>query len=138
MGEEDSEPKRSRGLCGWFLALLVLGAVAAAIAVGVKVKMDHHHHSAPKLGPAPGPPGPVVKMYGDALTLAMQFFQVQQCNFLIPLVSPLFVLLHSIRRYVLLLHFRSVACEFHQIDFLMIGYIEKIMSVLEYSNHIIS
>ncbi|KAI8548930.1 hypothetical protein RHMOL_Rhmol07G0311600 [Rhododendron molle] len=82
MGEEDSEPKRSRGLCGWFLALLVLGAIAAAIAVAVKVKMDHHH-SAPKLGPVPGPPGPVVKMYGDALTLAMQFFQVQQSGKLV-------------------------------------------------------
>lgn len=106
MGEEDSEPKRSRGLCGWFLALLVLAAIAAAIAVVVKVKMDHHH-SAPKLGPVPGPPGPVVKKYGDALTLAMQFFQVQQCNFLVPLVSLLFVLLHSIQRYVLLPSFEN-------------------------------
>ncbi|KAE9458629.1 hypothetical protein C3L33_09465, partial [Rhododendron williamsianum] len=74
MGEEDSEPKRSRGLCGWFIALLVLGAIAAAIAVAVKVKRDHHH-SAPKLGPVPGPPGPVVKMYGDALTLQCSSFK---------------------------------------------------------------
>lgn len=112
---EGSESSRSGGFCGWFIVLLVLGVIAAAIVVTVKVKKNHH--SAPELGPVPGPPGPVVQKYGHALTLAMQFFEVQQCNVLG--LHSLFCCIHSVDFF--LFHSISVHHNYHQINLLKIG-----------------
>ena len=73
------EGSKSKGFFGWFLVLLVMAVIATAIVITVKKKTQH---SEPKLGPVPGPPGAVEKKYGDALKLAMQFFDIQKCNFL--------------------------------------------------------
>ncbi|KAL6982698.1 cellulase [Sarracenia purpurea var. burkii] len=77
MGEESS---KSKGLCGWFLVLVIAALIAVAIVITVKKKT---HHSEPKLGPVPGPPGAVEKKYGDALKLATQFFDIQKAGKLV-------------------------------------------------------
>lgn len=79
MGDESS---KSKGFFGWFLVLIILALVGGAIFLMVK-KKTAHHHSAPELGPVPGPPGAVVQKYGDALKVAMQFFDVQKSGKLV-------------------------------------------------------
>lgn len=79
MGEGSS---KSKGFLGWFLVLILLALVGGAIFLMVQKKTAHHHKE-PKLGPVPGPPGPVVQKYGDALKVAMQFFDVQKSGKLV-------------------------------------------------------
>ncbi|GFY95702.1 glycosyl hydrolase 9B7 [Actinidia rufa] len=52
-----------------------MAVIATAIVITVKKKTQH---SEPKRGPVSGPPGVVEKKYGDALKLAMQFFDIQK------------------------------------------------------------
>lgn len=74
MGEE----KSSKGGClGWFLVIIVLAAIVAGIVIAFRSKF--HHSDKPE--PVPGPPGAIVTKYSDALKLAMQFFDVQKCEF---------------------------------------------------------
>lgn len=72
------EKKGSRGWCGWFLAFIVLGAVAFAIFYTVRSK-THKSDSGP--APVPGPPGAIAKKYADALKVATQFLDIQKCTF---------------------------------------------------------
>ncbi|XP_057502607.1 endoglucanase 10-like [Actinidia eriantha] len=74
------EGSKSKGFFGWFLVLLVMAVIATAIVITVKKKTQN---SEPKLGPVPGPPGAVEKKYGDALKLAMQFFDIQKSGKLV-------------------------------------------------------
>lgn len=74
MGEEKS---KSRGWCGWFIALIVLAAVVLAVVYMVKSKMKKNDDGN---GPVPGPPGAIDKKYADALKLSLQFFDIQKCN----------------------------------------------------------
>lgn len=69
------EKKGSRGWCGWFLAFIVLGAVAFAIFYTVRSK-THKSDSGP--APVPGPPGAITKKYADALKVATQFLDIQK------------------------------------------------------------
>lgn len=56
--------------------MVILAVIAAAIVIVVKKKSGNSDHVAP----VPGPPGAVVQKYGDALKIAMQFFDVQKCR----------------------------------------------------------
>lgn len=56
--------------------LLVAAVIAIAVVITVRKRSQN---SEPELGPVPGPPGQVQKKYGDALKIAMQFFDVQKC-----------------------------------------------------------
>ncbi|CAL5418430.1 unnamed protein product [Camellia sinensis] len=70
------ERSKSKGLCGWFLVLVLVACIVVAVVLTVKKKTSKH--SSPHLGPVPGPPGAVDKQYGNALNLAMRFFDVQK------------------------------------------------------------
>ncbi|KAG6608589.1 Endoglucanase 24, partial [Cucurbita argyrosperma subsp. sororia] len=74
------EKSRSRGFCGWFLVLVILGLIAGAIVFAVKKKSSH---SDDEPAPVPGPPGAIVKKYSDALKIAMKFFDVQKSGKLV-------------------------------------------------------
>ena len=68
--------------------------VAALIVVAVVIALKKRNGSSePDLGPVPGPPGAVQKKYGDALKVAMQFFDIQKCKFLIPSIYSLLCLM---------------------------------------------
>lgn len=71
------EKSRSRGCCGWFLVLVILGLIAGAIVFAVKKKSSHSDDDP---APVPGPPGAIQKKYSDALKMALRFFDVQKCN----------------------------------------------------------
>lgn len=81
------EKKSSGGWCGWFLAFIVLAAVALAVFFTVRSKM-HNSDSGP--APVPGPPGAIAKKYADALKVATQFLDIQKCTF-----SPFFPFIFS-------------------------------------------
>lgn len=65
---------------GWFIALIVVLAIALALGFTLKNKFHHGGGDDGNL-PVPGPPGAVTKKYGDALKLALQFFDIQKCKF---------------------------------------------------------
>uniref|UniRef100_A0A1J3J794 Endoglucanase n=1 Tax=Noccaea caerulescens TaxID=107243 RepID=A0A1J3J794_NOCCA len=69
------EKSKSRGWCGWFIAIIVLAAVVLAVVYTVKLKIKK---SGDDSGPVPGPPGAIDKKYADALKLALQFFDIQK------------------------------------------------------------
>ncbi|GMP81584.1 hypothetical protein CsSME_00036240 [Camellia sinensis var. sinensis] len=75
------ERSKSKGLCGWFLVLVLVACIVVAVVLTVKKKTSKH--SSPHLGPVPGPPGAVDKQYGNALNLAMRFFDVQKSGKLV-------------------------------------------------------
>lgn len=81
MGEGSEGSGSKGGWCGWFIVLVVLLVIGAAVALTVVKKTKHSDSGG--LGPVPGPPGAVVKKYGDALTVAMQFFDVQKSGALV-------------------------------------------------------
>lgn len=56
--------------------LVILAVIAVAIVLVVKKKSDNNSDHA---APVPGPPGAVVQKYGNALKVAMQFFDIQKC-----------------------------------------------------------
>lgn len=72
------EKSRSRGWCGWFVAFIVLAAVALAVFFTIRQKQ---HKSDSGAAPVPGPPGAVAKKYADALKVATQFLEIQKCTF---------------------------------------------------------
>lgn len=80
------EKPKSKGCLGWFLVLVILALVVGAVVYTIKKKSGHSN----KPAPVPGPPGAIEKKYSDALKIAMQFFDVQKCTFLI----LLFLLMH--------------------------------------------
>ncbi|KAL5778184.1 hypothetical protein ACOSP7_011110 [Xanthoceras sorbifolium] len=71
---------RSKGICGWFLALVLLALVVFGVVYMIKQKTSHGS-SGP--APVPGPPGAVEKKYDEALKTAMQFFDVQKSGKLV-------------------------------------------------------
>ncbi|KAL7227908.1 hypothetical protein ACSBR1_022731 [Camellia fascicularis] len=75
------ERSKSKGLCGWFLVLVLVACIVIAVVLTVKKKTNKH--SLPQLGPVPGPHGVVDRQYGNALNLAMQFFDVQKSGKLV-------------------------------------------------------
>ncbi|KAK8551787.1 hypothetical protein V6N13_120221 [Hibiscus sabdariffa] len=77
MGKESN----SGGCVGWFLVVVILALVVGAVVYGIKKKMDHAKDSKPE--PVPGPPGAIDKKYGDALKIALQFFDVQKSGKLV-------------------------------------------------------
>ncbi|KAL0731844.1 hypothetical protein Bca4012_027938 [Brassica carinata] len=79
MGEEKS---KSRGWCGWFIALIVLAAVIFAVVYMVKSKLKKSDDG-DGAGPVPGPPGAIDKKYADALKLSLQFFDIQKSGRLV-------------------------------------------------------
>lgn len=74
------EKSRSRGCCGWFLVVVILGLIAGAIVFAVKKKSSHSDDNP---APVPGPPGAIEKKYSDALKIAMRFFDVQKSGKLV-------------------------------------------------------
>ncbi|KAK3231775.1 hypothetical protein Dsin_003656 [Dipteronia sinensis] len=74
------EKSKSKGICGWLIALVVLAVVVFAVVYTIKKKTSHDS-SGP--APVPGPPGAVEKKYSDALKTAMQFFDVQKSGKLV-------------------------------------------------------
>ncbi|XP_024971427.1 endoglucanase 2-like [Cynara cardunculus var. scolymus] len=75
MGKE----KKSGGWFGWFIVLVILGVVALALGLTLRNKFHHGGGAAP----VPGPPGAVTKKYGDALKIALQFFDIQKSGKLV-------------------------------------------------------
>ncbi|PWA80616.1 glycosyl hydrolase 9B5 [Artemisia annua] len=73
MGKEE----KSGGCWGWFIVLIVVGAIALALGLTLRNKFHHHNDDD---SPVPGPPGAVTKKYGDALKVALQFFDVQKAG----------------------------------------------------------
>lgn len=72
------ERRKSRGLFGWFVVLIVLAVIAFAIWLTVHKK--NQNSDSDSAAPVPGPPGAINSKYADALKVAMQFFDVQKCN----------------------------------------------------------
>lgn len=72
------ERKKSRGLVGWFIVLIVLAVIGVAIWLTVR-KKSHNSDSVPSV---PDSPGAINAKYSDALKVALQFFDVQKCMFI--------------------------------------------------------
>jgi len=72
--------KYTRGCCGWLIVALIaaLVATAAMFAIMKRKPGGKGHHKKPL--PVPGPPGAIDSKYGDALGVALQFFQVQKAG----------------------------------------------------------
>uniref|UniRef100_A0A1D1XGN6 Endoglucanase n=2 Tax=Anthurium amnicola TaxID=1678845 RepID=A0A1D1XGN6_9ARAE len=70
--------KYSKGWCGWLIVLCVAALVVAAAVIAVR-KKSHRVEPAP----VPGPPGAVTRKYADALSMALQFFDVQKSGKLV-------------------------------------------------------
>lgn len=66
------EKSKKGGWCGWIIALVVVAAAAGAIVV---LFMKKHNGSG-----SDAASGASEKKYGDALKIAMQFFDVQKCK----------------------------------------------------------
>ncbi|XP_019156590.1 PREDICTED: endoglucanase 10-like [Ipomoea nil] len=78
------DKSRSKGgWCGWLLVVIVAAAIGVSIFVLVKKKHGGGGSSEPDAAPVPGPPGAVTQKYGDALKIAMQFFDVQKSGKLV-------------------------------------------------------
>ncbi|KAJ6802319.1 endoglucanase 24-like isoform X1 [Iris pallida] len=73
---------KGKGWCGWVIVAVVAALVATAAVIAVK-KKHHRSSSGGGLGPVPGPPGAVTAKYSDALSVALQFFQVQKSGKLV-------------------------------------------------------
>lgn len=79
MGKD--EDKKSGGCMGWFIVGIVI--IAIGLALGFTLRNKFHHGGGGGDAPVPGPPGAVAKKYGDALKIALQFFDIQKCKFII-------------------------------------------------------
>ncbi|XP_057435049.1 endoglucanase 10-like [Lotus japonicus] len=75
------QKSRSKGCCGWFVAVLILALVIGAIAYTIKKKFGHSDSDNP--APVPGPPGAIDHKYSSALKTAMQFFDIQKSGKLV-------------------------------------------------------
>lgn len=69
---------RCKGCTGWLIVLVVAALVVTAAVIAIKKKTHHSEAS-----PVPGPPGAVVQKYSNALSVALQFFQIQKGTFLV-------------------------------------------------------
>ncbi|KAF7066882.1 hypothetical protein CFC21_072807 [Triticum aestivum] len=78
---------RTKGCCGWLIVALVLALVATAAVVAIMKRKPGGggggRSRPPKPLPVPGPPGDIDSKYGDALGVALQFFQVQKAGKLV-------------------------------------------------------
>jgi hypothetical protein len=72
----DMGSKYTRGCCGW----MIVAALMATLAMfAIMKRRPGGRHLKPL--PVPGPPGAIDSKYGDALGVALQFFQVQKCEY---------------------------------------------------------
>ncbi|XP_072977130.1 endoglucanase 24-like [Typha angustifolia] len=71
--------KYTKGCGGWLIVLVVAALVVTAAVVAIKKRKPHHA----EVLPVPGPPGAIDQKYGDALSVALQFFQVQKSGKLV-------------------------------------------------------
>uniref|UniRef100_A0A0E0M3U7 Endoglucanase n=1 Tax=Oryza punctata TaxID=4537 RepID=A0A0E0M3U7_ORYPU len=72
---------KTKGCCGWLIVALVASLVATAAVVAImKKKTGGGGGRKLKPLPVPGPPGAIDSKYGDALGVALQFFQVQKAG----------------------------------------------------------
>uniref|UniRef100_A0A0D9XG17 Endoglucanase n=1 Tax=Leersia perrieri TaxID=77586 RepID=A0A0D9XG17_9ORYZ len=72
---------KTKGCCGWLIVALVASLVATAAVVAImKRKPGGGRTHKLKPLPVPGPPGAVDSKYGDALGVALQFFDVQKAG----------------------------------------------------------
>ncbi|KAG8050444.1 hypothetical protein GUJ93_ZPchr0009g213 [Zizania palustris] len=69
---------KTRGCCGWLIVALVASLVATAAVVAIMKRKPGGGGRKLKPLPVPGPPGAIDSKYGDALGVALQFFQVQK------------------------------------------------------------
>ncbi|XP_039138440.1 LOW QUALITY PROTEIN: endoglucanase 24 [Dioscorea cayenensis subsp. rotundata] len=69
---------RCKGCTGWLIVLVVAALVVTAAVIAIKKKTHHSEAS-----PVPGPPGAVVQKYSNALSVALQFFQIQKAGKLV-------------------------------------------------------
>ena len=101
---------KTKGCCGWLIVALVASLVATAAVVAI-MKKKAGGGSGRKLKPlpVPGPPGAIDSKYGDALGVALQFFQVQKGE--LPL-APLLLLAPAARTGSLLLTTSPPQCFF--------------------------
>lgn len=65
--------KYSKGWCGWLIVICIAALVVTAAVLAVRKKSRHAEPA-----PVPGPPGAVTRKYADALSVAIQFFDVQK------------------------------------------------------------
>lgn len=69
--------KYTRGCCGWLIVALIAALVATAAMFAIMKRKSGGGKRIKPL-PVPGPPGAIDSKYGDALGVALQFFQVQK------------------------------------------------------------
>lgn len=74
---------------GWIWWLLVFGIAALVVTAAVITFRRKSHHN--KAAPVPGPPGAIEKKYAEALSIALQFLDVQKCTLVSSLICSLFI-----------------------------------------------
>lgn len=68
--------RKAKGGWLWWLPVLVFAAIVVTMSVLTILKFVHH------LKRSPHRPQKVIQKYADALEIAMQFFDVQKCNYI--------------------------------------------------------
>ncbi|CAA6666686.1 unnamed protein product [Spirodela intermedia] len=74
--------KYTKGWCSWLIVLCIAALVIVGAIFAIK-KKSHNSGSEPEPAPVPGSPGAVTKKYADALSVAIQFFDVQKSGKLV-------------------------------------------------------
>ena len=67
-----------KGFWSW-LIVIVIAALVVTGAVFAFRRKSRNSKSEPEAAPVPGPPGAITQKYADALSVAVQFFDVQKC-----------------------------------------------------------
>lgn len=62
---------------GWLLTVSVIASIVVAASVLTLLRQLNHPNGSASVQ---GNHGPIVKKYADALSIAMQFFDVQKCK----------------------------------------------------------
>lgn len=67
----------------------MIGIAALVVTAAVISFRKKSHHN--KASPVPGPPGAIDKKYAQALSFALQFFDIQKCTMVSLLIFSLFL-----------------------------------------------